>query len=264
MNIFKRELRNTNASIFKRSFCFTLDLIFANMLRIFFIKIYLLFTQDTILKFWQNYFKFFKDTNVSAMKDYQIRYIVRDVAFEKMFYLILIILFSGIVYNFLCYLFFKNRTIGQIITKLEVLNNNDDKPEMNILQKLSRSILTPLPYIIITTLFMFSALNILNFHQYMQRGDFVRNLSFYLIKYSNVYTLCSFIILVFFVWLNIYFLTNKFLLHDIITHTRVADKKLYNKELKENFDGFIYVVEKTSSLIKGIFQKIKSVIKKEK
>ena len=91
MHIFKRELKNTNANIFKRSFCFTLDLIFANVLRVLFIKIYLLFTQDTIIKFWQNYFKFFKDTNITAMKDYQIRYIVRDVAFEKMFFLVLII-----------------------------------------------------------------------------------------------------------------------------------------------------------------------------
>ena len=264
MNIFKRELKNTNANIFKRSFCFTLDLMFANVLRVLFIKIYLLFTQDTIIRFWQNYFKFFKDTNITAMKDYQIRYIVRDVAFEKMFFLVLIILFSGIVYNFLCYLLFKNRTIGQMITKLEVLNNNEEKPQLNIFQKLFRSILAPLPYIIIAGLFFFSALNMLNFHQYMQRGDIIRNISFYLIKYSNAYTLCYIVILMFFIWLDIYFLTNRFLLHDILTHTRFADKKLYNKELKENFDGFVSIVDKTTNIIKMIFQKVKSIIKREK
>ena len=265
MNIFKRELKNTNANIFKRSFSFLMDLIFANMLRVLFLKIYFIFSQETIITFWQRYFTFFKNEMKDAMlKDYQIRYIVRDTAFEKMFFVVMIILFSGVIYNFLCYLLFKNRTIGQMIAKLEVLNNNDEKPRMNIFQKLFRSILTPLPYIAMSGLFLCAFLHYLNFHVYMQRATTIQNISFYMIEFSTIYIFCSFVIIIFFVWLNTYFLTNKFLLHDIITHTRVADKRLYNQELKGNFDGFLYAFEKIKNILDKIFTKITNIIKREK
>ena len=102
MYIFKRELRNTNANIFKRWLSFAIDLMFSNVVRIVLVKLFLMFNGDIIIKFFDNFAKFFTDFDFNNLKDYQVRYIVRDPAFDKMFYLFLIVMFSGIVYNLLC------------------------------------------------------------------------------------------------------------------------------------------------------------------
>lgn len=236
MYIFKRELRNTNANIFKRWLSFAIDLMFSNVVRIVLVKLFLMFNGDIIIKFFDNFAKFFTDFDFNNLKDYQVRYIVRDPAFDKMFYLFLIVMFSGIVYNLLCYFIFKRQTIGQKIMKLEVVNNSAENKDMNFVQKIFRSILSPLPYIITSIMLFCATFNIVGFYKYMQRNTLIRLITYYSFSFVDLYVLGAFIILVIFIWLNVYFVSNRFLLHDIMTHTRVVDKKLLLKYDDNNID----------------------------
>lgn len=271
MFIFRKEYKNVNATMFRRGFTFIIDTMFSNIIRVLLLNI-LVFarSKDIIMSFIDKFKTNFPDFTLNQLQDFHIRFIANDKAFNEMFYIMCIILFSGIIYNLLCYFTFKTATIGQKITGLRIIQNNDARSEMSTTQKIARSILNPLPYILGTTFFFFFFVNTFGFMNFMPRDTIIQKIVYLISNISNVYVLTYYFIFIIFIWMNVYIISNRFFPHDIITKTRTVDKYdlvedieaiTKEKDLVDRIDEFVPFFKTLFNFGKKIIMKCINIMK---
>lgn len=271
MFIFRKEYKNVNATMFRRGFTFIIDTMFSNIIRVLLLNI-LIFTRgrDIIMEFLNKFKTNFPDFTLGQLQDFHIRFIANDKAFNEIFYILCIILFSGIIYNLICYFIFKTATIGQKITGLRIIQNNDARSEMSVIQKIARSILNPLPYILGTILFFFFFINTFGFTNFMPRDTLIQKIVYSVSYISNIYVLTYYFVFIIFVWMNVYVISNRFFPHDIITKTRTVDKYdlvedieaiTKEKDLVDRIDEFVPFFKTLFNFGKKIIMKCINIIK---
>lgn len=272
-----------NAGSTKRIVAFAVDIFFSNFIRMFLLQI-LIFTEYNIVKiksFKVNFNQLFGDVNFSAIKDYHIRYFVENEVFNFFADGIFVFCLTGIIYNFLCYLFF-NGTIGQRICSLRLVNLKDGE-NASIIKKLIKAIYGPLPFLSVFILLSFTFLYLINFHIYAPVNEsFSAHIIAAVVSISNPYT--AGLVAVFFglFWYGFYFLNNnKLILGDILSGTKVIDERkrrdidlILNKTTSLEDKDFVYYAEKimsklgslksfTISVYEKYLEKIKSLKKKK-
>jgi hypothetical protein len=162
---------------------------------------------------------------MDKISDYHVFYFTNTAAIRDIFIKITTITaVSGELYNILVYTLFRKRTIGQRLTSLAVVNINDDE-RPRFYKLILRSILTPLPFTIITTLVVCCVLNMFGIHKLIIANAISVKILRFLIVISNPVFAGAVIMILLILWFNIYFLTDRLILVDIISKTRVVDVK---------------------------------------
>lgn len=254
---------NKNAKGYKRVISFLIDILFVNFFKTVFLQIFVLSRKKLIIiqEFFYNFKELFGNIEITRLKDFHIRYIVTNQVFSYFLIAILILCTTGILYDFLCTLILNSSTIGQKIMSLKVVNaKNNEKP--STLKLLIRAILVPLPIIIAFLLIIFQFLFLINFHLYAPKNSIILKIIIKIVSWSNPYILA--IILIFFIlfWYNIYYLTNRLILSDILSGTRVVNTKFkYFSKNNQNEKDIVYFGDKLLSNLERINIYLVNVLK---
>jgi uncharacterized RDD family membrane protein YckC len=220
-----------NASYPKRVFGFSIDISIVCFLRILFMQIFIITEKHSnkIKEFIADFKDLFGTVQLNNIQDQHIRYFVNSEVFSYCVQALLLACFSGVIYNFLCFVFLKSSTIGQKIMSLKVVNlNNVEKP--SVLKLLFRAFLIPFPIIVVSILGMFQFLYMIDFHLYAPiQGNLASNIIVKITYISNPYTMILSAVFFILFWYGMYLLSDKLLLSDIISRTRVIKiNKNYN------------------------------------
>ncbi|MDR0571788.1 MAG: RDD family protein [Rickettsiales bacterium] len=256
----KKDTQPENAPVTVRILSFIVDVFFANILRTILQSIFV--TRQDILncrKAIEQFASLFPEFKMSEISDYHVFFFTNNKelfgGFLKVF---CIFLFSGIIYNVISYLISK-KTIGQKLASLRVKNIGDEN-EPRMYKLMIRSFLTPLPFIVINCLFLGSILNMFGVHKVMLRDRFSLSVLAFIIRISNPFV-AGFIAFVFWLfWYNLYFLTNRMILVDFVSCTRVIDKN-FTLKLTKDTNGKTELV-KEASLVVEVGDKLVSNIEK--
>lgn len=235
-----------NAKGYKRVISFLIDIFFVNFLKTIFLQIFVLSKRKLIIiqEFFYNFKELFGTVEITKLKDFHIRYIVTNQVFSYFLLALLILCITGILYDFLCTLLLNSSTLGQKIMSLKVVNaKNNEKP--NALKLFIRAILIPLPLITAFLLIIFQFLFLVNFHLYAPKSSIILKIIIKMVSWSNPYILAIIIIFFILFWYNIYYLTNRLILSDIISGTRVVSTKFksFSKE-NQNEKDIVYFGDK--------------------
>lgn len=235
-----------NAKGYKRVISFLIDIFFVNFLKTIFLQIFVLSKRKLIIiqEFFYNFKELFGTVEITKLKDFHIRYIVTNQVFSYFLLALLILCITGILYDFLCTLLLNSSTLGQKIMSLKVVNaKNNEKP--NALKLFIRAILIPLPLITAFLLIIFQFLFLVNFHLYAPKSSIILKIIIKMVNWSNPYILAIIIIFFILFWYNIYYLTNRLILSDIISGTRVVSTKFksFSKE-NQNEKDIVYFGDK--------------------
>lgn len=179
----------------------------------------------------QEFVNVFGNVNISDIEDYHIRFIVNSPIYDTFILYIYYIIIVAVLYNFLSYLFFGS-TLGQKLLSLKVVNiNNDNKP--NCFKLFLKAILVQFPIKLIYLMIIGQLLYLVNFHKYAPIDGISTEILVNITSISNIYTigLALFMFLLF--WYDIYFITDKLILSDLISRTRVIEAKKYNFNKQE-------------------------------
>ena len=254
----KKVLVGNNAGCFKRMFGFFIDFILITIITTLFIGIFfVVFTKINIEAITnesaEEFGLLFGKVNIADVKDYHIKYTVESLA-KSLFYkignlyyktFVVMLILSPIIavlYNFLSYIFLNSSTLGQKVFSLKVVNlRNDEKP--SILKLFIRSILVQFPGKLLYFMIIGASLFI-NFHLYAPRDGFFNSLMIAII--SNIYTIGVTVFILFLFWYSIYFITNRLILNDILSGTRVVEK--ITSEVINNVNTFTSNVRATNSV----------------
>lgn len=248
MLIFKKYMEIiSNAKWYKRVISFLLDVFFVNFIRTLLIQI-LVFSKnraENIKDFYAEFNNLFGHIDITKIKDRHIRYVVNNPIFIYFLWILFIICVSGIIYGFLCTVFLNSSTLGQKILSLKVVNSkNNEKP--NVLKLLIRSILVPLPMIIVFFLVLFQMLSFINFHVYAPRRNIIVISMINFTKIIDPYVIAVVLIVFVLFWYDIYYITNGLIMSDILSGTRVINSKFLSLEVSknENSKDFVYFGDK--------------------
>lgn len=254
---------NSNAKGYKRVISFLIDIFFVNFLKTVFLQTFVLSRKKLIIiqEFFYNFKELFGNIEITKLKDFHIRYIVTNQVFNYFLLAILILCITGILYDFLCTLILNSSTIGQKIMSLKVVNaKNNEKPIT--LKLFIRAFLVPLPIIIAFLLIIFQFLFLINFHLYAPKNSIILKIIIKMVSWSNPYILA--IILIFFIlfWYNIYYLTNRLILSDILSGTRVISTKFKSFSKKnQNEKDIVYFGDKFLSNLERINAYLFNILK---
>lgn len=253
-----------NAKWYKRVISFLLDVFFVNFIRTFLIQI-LIFSKKRIViikEFYTNFNEIFGRVDITKIKDHHIRYVVNNPVFIYFLWTLFIMCISGIIYDFLCTTLLNSSTIGQKILSLKVVNSkNNEKP--NILKLFIRSVLVPLPIMIIFLLVIFQILSFINFHIYAPRRNFIVISIINFTKITNPYLIAVALIIFVLFWYDIYYITDGLIMSDILSGTRVVNSKFLSLNVFENVNNkdFVYFGDKLLDWLEKInsylFDKVK-------
>ncbi|MDR2077598.1 MAG: RDD family protein [Rickettsiales bacterium] len=241
----------TNARSHKRVLGFFIDIFFVNFLKTFLIQIFVLSRSKIVViqEFLDNFENLFGKVELAKLKDHHIRYIVNNsTIFDSLFYVVVIMSFTGMLYNFICTFFLNSSTFGQKILSLKVVDAKKDK-KPGFVQLLIRAILVPFPLVMVFLFFVLACLFFINFHIYAPPVNWKVLLLIKLAKLTE-YQYVATTILVFFIifWYNTYYLTNRLIFTDILSLTRVIETKGRSISGKNNKD-FVYFGDKFLGLI---------------
>lgn len=252
----KSVIVNNNAKAFKRVLSFFIDYFFINILVAFGVQ-KLVFTKKNLESINNTIGEFktlFGPVGVSDIKDQHIRFIVNSSVFDCFLYSLLLTFLFAILYNFLSYVFLNSSTVGQKLLSLRVVNmKNDEKP--NKLKMLLKSILVQFPFMLIYIMVICQMLYLINFHLYAPMKNIGTIFMINMTKISNIYTIGIVLVFFFFFWFNIYYITDKLILSDIISRTRVVNSKIIDinntnkKDITFYVDKMFDVVEKVNSTL---------------
>jgi hypothetical protein len=261
----RTQLENASATVRITSFIF--DVFFANILRAILQTVFI--TREDLSNYKKSIEQFmslFPEFKMSEISDYHVFFFTNNSelfgGFLKIF---CIFLFSGIIYNVISYLI-SRKTLGQKIASLRVKNINDENdPKMYKL--MIRSFLTPLPFILINCLFLGSVLNMFNIHKMMLRDRFSLKVIALIIRISNPFTAGFIAFVLWLFWYNLYFLTNRMILLDFISFTRVVDNNFMIKARDIDNDAKLtrnasFVVELGDKLV-GNIEKVDNILSKK-
>lgn len=257
-----------NAKATKRILAFLIDMFIVNILRSF-IQTFAI-PQKLLLKSmnaWQQFRDIYPNAKLSALRGYHFDFIINSAIYESLLRWLIVCIFTGIVYNIICYLLAK-RTIGEKCMSLQVVNiNNEEKPSG--FRLVLRGILRSLPLIIISNLILFQMLFMIDFQILAPKTlKSVRILSA-LVSFSNPYIVLFIAFLLMMLWYNIYCITPRYIATDVLSLTRVIDMKLFieNEKLKQKSilikwgEGVIAVMEKINTFLTNTLKKTINYIK---
>ena len=227
-------LLNSNAGCFKRMFSFFIDSFIITLITTFFVKLFV-FTKTRTIQINETIEEFkmlFGNIDVTNVKDYHIRFIVTSPIYDTFVLYIIFIILIAILYNFISYILF-NRTLGQRIFSLKIVNiNNDEKA--NIFKLFIKAILVQFPIKMIYLMIIGQFLYLTNFHKYAPIDNFFTSILVNITSISNIYTIALFLFIFLLFWYDIYFITDRLILSDIISRTRVVEAKKEIKSYIEN------------------------------
>ncbi len=259
MQIFKRLARNTNAGLIKRSLALCMDMMCAGFFRAIILQI-VFFTRSRaiFLDFFEKFDTAYPGFNLAKIHDYEALYITSSRAFREFLLLIIIGSCVGFIYNLFNFVFFKDGTIGQRIMSLKVVNNRDDSQEkLAKWQIVLKSFLSSVVFVIFFDIVLFSGFNFLKLGKYTHTSS--KFISFFakVINVSNVYNAFLYSMFIILFWFNLFFFSNRFFLHDIITCTRVVDTQsvYFSKDATSISDGFINMFDRTLNIVKRLWKR---------
>lgn len=266
MKIFGSVKFNANASFFKRFLSFFIDATVSGFIKLFVLQ-YIFFSRskDIFLNFFETFGKVFPNLEVNDLQSIHIRYMTSSKAYEELFIILLSLLTTTLVYRLINYICFK-KTLGQKMLGINVINNKDQETsKINIFQAISRAFLEFLPGATIFVMVFLMPFNFLNFHRYVVSDSGLVQFFTKLVKFSNIESLFTFIFIYILFWFNIFFFSNRFFLHDILTNTRVVDTFLIREEEsmeKRLVNKIDKVIDKLKEINKHCFSMIKDLTKK--
>lgn len=251
MKIFGKVENNTNASFFKRFLSFFIDYSVSSILKLFILQfVFINYSKSVFITFVNNFNRIFPNLKINEIKNVHIRYMASSQAYMEMLKLLVILFILTILYKLISYIIFK-RTLGQKLTGLLVVNNKDDKiKKMNFIQAIFRSILESVPGTVTFILAFFIPFNIFKFHLNTISEYVLPNFFTSIIEYSTLTNFVTFVLIYILFWFNMFFFSNKFFLHDILTKTRVVDKNFIDNG--ENIEKAI--VGKVDNLLDKLTQ----------
>lgn len=269
MKIFgKLEEHNTNASFSKRFLAYFVDVTLIGIIKLIILQFLFIKRSGKIfIDFFDSFSNLFPNLKVENFKSIHIRYITSNPVYKEIFIILLILVIATFLYKFVSYIIFK-KTIGQKIFGLVVIDNkNYENKKINLLQAISRSILESLPSILIFTIAFLIPFNGLNFYRYTINNTGIVGIFTKIMKYCSIDILFAVIFIYILFWFNIYFFSNRFFLHDIITRTRVIDKNKINFNSNETtekkiVDGINSSFSILNKIRKYCFNLIKNIVNK--
>ena len=223
-----------NANAMKRIIAFLIDMFIINILRSF-VQSFII-PQKMLLKSmnaWQQFRDIYPNAKLSALRSYHFDFIINSAIYESLLRWLVVCIFTGIVYNVICYLLTK-KTIGEKCMSLRVVNIKDDE-RPNRFKLILRGILRSIPLIVVSNLMLFQMLFMIDFQVLAPKTlKSVRILSA-LVSFSNPYIVLFIALLLLMLWYNIYFITPRYIATDVLSLTRVIDEKLYieNEKTKQ-------------------------------
>lgn len=234
---------DNNAKAFKRILSFFIDYFFINVLLAFMVQ-WFVFTDKNITNINNSIAEFktlFGSITLTNIKDHHIRFIVNSPIFSTFVCSLSLTFLMAIIYNFVSCLLLNSSTIGQKLLSLRVVNiKNDEKP--NKFKLLLRSFLVNLPFMVIYVMIICQMLYLINFHLYAPINNFSTWFLVSITKISNIYTIGIALVFFFFFWFNIYYITNRLILSDILSRTRVVNSRIIDiKNNTEQKDATYYV-----------------------
>lgn len=268
----KTKIININAKSTKRIWGFAIDIFFSNFFRMLFLQTFVLAEKN--IKKYNDFLANFKETFGSVSffeaRDYHIRYFVESDVFSYFVRFLIIFLFTGVLYNLICYVFLGS-TLGQKFLSLKLVNIKDDnKP--NIFKAIFKAVLVPLPFIMVFVLSSFTVLYLIKFHIYAPTNNsFAAYIIAKVVKISNPFTAALAAVFFALFWYGFYYLNSKgLLLSDVISRTRVIDVKkkttldlLINKNSSsEESKDFVYVLDKALANVERFNRYLNSVLTK--
>ncbi|MDR2760426.1 MAG: RDD family protein [Rickettsiales bacterium] len=221
-----------NASAFSRIFAFVIDVILANALRAFFQAIFTSKEDATIYNSALEQFAIlFPDFKMNTIADYHVFFFTNNMEVCGIFVkMSAIFLLSGTVYNLLSYAIFHRRTIGQRCMSLEVNNiNNNETPKFY--KFALKSFLTSFPFMVLNILIFSTVMNMFGFHKLIIANRFSLKILALLITVSNPFVVAPFTVIFIFCWFNTYFLSERLILGDILSRTRVVNRNFLIKRV---------------------------------
>jgi uncharacterized RDD family membrane protein YckC len=215
-----------NAKATTRVISFIVDCFFANIIRTITQVIFI--TKENLQEYRkaiQQFKNIFPNFRIVYIEDYHVFYFTSTAPiYNTILKITITVLFSGIVYNILSYLCLNKRTLGQRLMGIKVVNINDDETP-SFYKLLLKSILTPLPFIMTTVVVFCSIINIFGIHGIMLSNTIFLKIIKMGASFFNP-LVAGFVVFCFVMfWFNIYFLTDKLILGDILSRTRVVDKE---------------------------------------
>ncbi|MDR1494853.1 MAG: RDD family protein [Rickettsiales bacterium] len=233
---------------YRRILSFVLDVFFVNFLKSLLIQIFI-FSRPNIARtqeFVNNFIELFGKVELTGLKDFHLRYIANNSQiFDYIFYILLIVSFSGVIYSFLCTVFLRSATFGQKIMSLKVVDAKDnEKP--NVFKLLVRSILIPLPLTVTFLISVSFALSLVNFHLYVPENTWPIMILCRLTSLSDHYYVLATLLVFFAVfWYGIYHLSDRLIFSDILSFTRVIEVSKYGEQVVSKYDrDFVYFGDK--------------------
>ena len=269
MKVFGRLEFNTNASFSKRFLAYFIDAAIIGLVKVFALQFMFMRRSSTIFtKFFDDFSSLFPDLKIENFSGIHIRYITSNPIYREVFLILLMLLGVTFLYRLVSYMFFRI-TLGQKLLGIRVVNNTEsgNNKKMNLMQALSRSVLEFLPAAVMFTVAFLIPFNILNFYRYTVSNSGIIGIFTNLIKHSSMDMLFVVMFVYIFFWFNIYFFSNRFFLHDIITKTRVIDgsnadfnnNKSMEEEIVNKIDNSFSFLDKVR---KYCFNLIKNVVNK--
>ena len=259
-------LMDNNAGAFKRVIAFLVDSFIITFITTVFTQFFVFTKKNLALinESSQEFTSLFGDVRFSHIKDYHIRYIVNSPIYDSFVDILLLSFFIAILYNFLCYFFWKSSTLGQKIFSLKVANiTNNEKP--NALKLVLKSIMVQLPTKLLYLMVIGQFLYLINFHKYAPNNGFMTWLLSFISSISNIYTISIVIVLLSLFWYGIYFILDRLILGDILSGTRVIEKS-YIEQAKSSsglgaMDKILDYLGILNTYLSGVLKKWISMIK---
>ena len=237
----------TNAKWYRRVIGFLLDMFFVNFIRTLLLQL-IIFSKKrivTINNFYSEFNEIFGRVDITKIKNHHVRYVVNSPVFVYFLWALFVACVCGMIYNFLCLVFLNSSTLGQKILSLKVVDaKNNEKP--SIFKLLVKSILIPLPMVIIFLLIVFQMLSFINFHIYAPRRNLVVISMINLTKITNPYLIAVVLIIFMLFWYDIYYITDGLIMSDILSGTKVINSKFLSLDVTENEKNkdFVYFGDK--------------------
>jgi hypothetical protein len=254
----------TKANYTKRMFGFFIDISIVSFLRILLMQMFVVTEKrlTSIKEFFTNFKDMFGAVELNNIQDYHIRYFVNNEIFDYCVDALLLACFSGVVYNFLCFIFLNSSTIGQKFMSLKVVNLSDVK-KPNIFKLLVRAFLIPFPIIVISVLGMFQFLYMIDFHLYAPIKNNIASYIIVKITYvSNPYVIILLAVFFILFWYGMYILTDKLLLSDIISRTKVIKtNNIYDRTSNGSLKDIVYFGDKFISKIEAFTEYLNKKLK---
>ena len=238
-----------NAGAHKRILAFLIDAFFASFLRVLLQLIFIpLSLQKEYRTALEKFTELFPQVTMKTVSSIHINYVLTTPIYTVFLRGMLLFTFTGMCYSLISYLFF-NKTIGQKLLSLKVVNFKDSETKVAKIKYILKAILTPVPVIWLAHSIFYFMLYLLNFHLLIQTDRISIKIIAFFVKYANPFILMTVGVFFLLFWYGLYFITEKKILVDFLTMTRVIDIRK-TKEYMMNNNSNSFVIEFGDKIIK--------------